>query len=370
MSGSSLQFDERDNVFAREDLKPGTPEYEEMYRRHPQWKACDDHIRSLPGLGAYVSAADMAMFNAPSWLMERIGAPDIVDGQPAPERVEITPERATMKVKSLARRLGSDLVGISLMNPAYAYSHRGRMIYPEEPWGEKITVGHRYAVSLGFREDLDLVRTGPYHGEMMETGLVYLRSAVTSVALAGYIRMLGYSARAHHFRNYQLLPVPLAVEAGLGELGRCGFLLTREFGNCLRLSTVTTDLPLICDRPVDIGVDDFCNRCKLCAEVCPSQAISKGGKVNVRGVMKWQIDPVKCLSYWNRVGTDCGVCIGSCPWTEPDNTFHRTAAKVASKSKWSRIFLLWIYPIIYGKYRPKTLPDWLNPRADTLFSGD
>jgi len=34
---------------------------------------------------------------------------------------------------------------------------------------------------------------------MMETGLAYLRAAVASVVLAGYIRVLGYSARAHHF---------------------------------------------------------------------------------------------------------------------------------------------------------------------------
>lgn len=355
------QFDERDNVFSRRDLKPGSPEYEDMYHRHPEWKEVDDHIRSLPGLGAHTSPADLPMFGAPAWFMRRIGAPDFVDGTPQIRKTELTAERATVKVKEFARKLGADLVGVSEMNTAFTFSRRGRIMYPEEePWSMEIKVNHRFAVSMGFREDLELVRTGPHPSEMIESGLIYFRSAAASVVLAQYIRSLGYPARAHHFRNYEVLSVPLAVEAGLGELGRCGFLLTREYGNCLRLSTVTTDLPLICDEPIDIGVQDFCSRCKLCAEACPSGAIPSGDKVLTRGVEKWQIDDLKCYEFWNRVGTDCGICIGSCPWSEPDNWMHRTAADLASKSKPARIFLLWIYPLIYGKYSPKDSPDWLD----------
>lgn len=357
------RFDERDNVFSRRDLKPGKSEYKEYYRLHPDWQEADDHFRSLPGLGAGIPDADMSMFSAHSWLMTNIGSPGIVDGKSAVKRVKISPEKATLKLKTFARRLGADLVGISLMNQAFAYSHRGRVFYPEEPYGSRIKVPHRFAISLGFMENPELIMTSPYHGEMMETGRVYNLSAVAAVVLAQYIRMLGYPARAHHFRNYQVLPVPLAVAAGLGELGRCGFLLTKQYGNCLRLSTVTADLPLECDKPVDIGVDDFCSMCRLCAEACPSDSIPLGDKTEVRGAYKWQMDAVSCITYWQKMGTDCGICIASCPWTQPDSWYHRIASDWASKSHLARMLLLWLYPVLYGKYRPRPLPEWLDPKV-------
>lgn len=301
------------------------------------------------------------MFTAPAQFLREIGAPRFVDGEPSPKQVRLSPERAALKVKILARRLGADTVGISKLNPAYVYTHRGRVFYPEEPWGAKIELSHKFAISLGIRENIELVRTGPHTGEMLESGLIYAKTAIVSVILSMYIRSLGYPARAHHFRNYQVLSVPLAAEAGLGELGRCGFLLTKRFGNCLRLSTVTTDLPLIIDHPVDIGVQDFCFHCKLCAEACPSQSIPSGDKTEQGGVLRWTIDPLKCYQFWHESKTDCGMCIASCPWTEPDNLLHRVSAEAASRWKPARKFLLWIYPIVYGKYNPAPPPEWLDP---------
>ncbi len=357
------RFDERDTVFARRDLQPGTPEYEGFYYRHPQWKVADDRLREQAYIGARTAPADLGMFFAPAWFLRGIGEPRFVDGEPATKQVKLSPDRAALKVKTFAQRLGADTVGISPMNPAFAYTHRGRIFYPEEPWGAKIEVPHRFAISIGIRENIDLVRAGPHTGEMLESGLIYAKTAVVSVILAAYIRSLGYPARAHHFRNYQTLSVPLAVQAGLGELGRCGFLLTKRFGNCLRLATVTTDLPLEIDNPIDIGVQDFCERCKLCAEACPSKAIPIGGKTKVRGTLKWMLDPLKCYRFWHEAKTDCGICIASCPWTEPDNILHRASAEAASRWKLAQRFLLWIYPIVYGKFRPKSPPDWLDPKV-------
>ncbi len=357
-----IQFDERDNVFARRDLQPETPEYDEFYSRHPEWKEPDDNNRTRPEIGSFISDADMGFYEAPAWLMQHIGSPEVVDGSPAPQKVHLSPEAATDKIKNFAKQLGADLVGISSVNQAYVYSNRGRTRYSEEQWGEKIELSHQFAISMGFREDIDLIRTAPGSPELMDTSLTYLRSAIASVVLAEYIRSLGFPARAHHFANYQVLSVPLAIDAGLGELGRCGFLLTKECGNCVRLSTVTSDLSLLCDEPVDIGVQDFCNRCKICADVCPSKSIPMGDKVVVRGTEKWYIDDLKCHTYWTKVGTDCGMCIASCPWTQRNNWMHRTSARLASRSKMARIILLWLHPIIYGKYQPAELPGWFDQR--------
>ncbi|TKJ41636.1 4Fe-4S ferredoxin [candidate division LCP-89 bacterium B3_LCP] len=361
--GKPERFDERDCVFSRHDLKAGTEEYSDFYQRHPEWKEADDDIRARLKLGLYASDADKALLYAPDWLARNLGRPEMVDGSPASRTVDISPERAVRKIKALAKNLGADLVGISRLNPAYIYSHRGRMNNPEEEWGSPIVLKHQFAISLGFRQNIEMIRTAPGIPEMSETLRVYAFSAHVAVILAAYMRMLGYRARAHHFRNYQVLPVPLAVEAGLGELGRCGFLLTREYGNCLRLATVTTDLPLICDTPVDIGVHDFCTMCKLCAEACPSGSIPTGGKIRSRGADKWQIDELKCYRYWSKVGTDCGICIASCPWSQPDNWMHITAARLATQSHFARVILLWLHPLIYGRYKPREKPEWFDERA-------
>ena len=50
-SAARERFDERDNVQSRGTLTPGTPEYDELYGLHPEWKRKDDAIRALPGMG-------------------------------------------------------------------------------------------------------------------------------------------------------------------------------------------------------------------------------------------------------------------------------------------------------------------------------
>lgn len=355
-----MRNDERLTIFARTDLKSGTLEYEQFYKTHPELKSIDDEIRTYSGLGSKMPISDYWMFYSLGKLIYFLGSPDKVEGVPSNKITRLSPERASQKIKGFARQLGADLCGISLLKPEFVYSHHGRICYPSEPTGKPINLTHQNAISLGFKMDPHMVRSGPRHGSMVETGIMYYISCIVSIALAEYIRSLGYAARAHHMRNYQVLPVPLAVEAGLGELGRCGFLLTKEHGNCLRLATVTTDMPMSCDSPVDIGVQDFCRMCKLCAEVCPSQAIPFGEKVLVDGVKKWQLDAEKCYKYWRKMSTDCGMCIGSCPWSLPDSWYHRISTEWATKSHIARKVLLWLYPVFYGKYKPQPLADWLE----------
>ena len=180
-----------------------------------------------------------------------------------------------------------------------------------------------------------------------------------AVELARYIRTLGYPARAHHLRNYGVMMVPVAVDAGLGELARCGYLVTKEMGANLRLACVTTDLPLAVDRPVDLGVQDYCEKCLKCAENCPPRAIPFGEKIEVRGVKKWKIDEVKCLLYWGSQGAACGICQVVCPWSKPRTPFHRLVAEIATRVPWSRRLLTRADDLVYGaKYKASPYPDW------------
>lgn len=47
------------------------------------------------------------------------------------------------------------------------------------------------------------------------------------------------------------------MDAGLGELSRVGYLITKAFGPRVRLAAVTTNMPLVPDKPVDLGAEDL-----------------------------------------------------------------------------------------------------------------
>jgi epoxyqueuosine reductase QueG len=82
-------------------------------------------------------------------------------------------------------------------------------------------------------------------------------------SMARFIQELGYHAMPSG--NDTALSIPMAVDAGLGELGRNGILITPKYGPRVRLCKVFTDLPLVHDKPVDLGVQAFCEICKKCA---------------------------------------------------------------------------------------------------------
>ncbi len=175
-------------------------------------------------------------------------------------------------------------------------------------------------------------------------------------SLAAYIRELGYPAKAHFFINEEVLHVPIAVLAGVGELARNGSLITRDYGPRVRLATVTTDLPLAVDGPVDIGVQALCGTCDKCAANCPARCIPLGPKVVVRGVEKWQLDNDKCMTYWTanpQKFNSCARCIAVCPWNVPPRWYTPWMLRGLRLSKGYRRAFLWLENRVRG---PKPNP--------------
>ena len=361
-------WDEREVLFARHDLfryfGPDTQQYRAYYQAHPEHLAYDAKIDNLPALGR-TGGIDAPMFDAPFEAVRKISADSSVDGQPTSQRTRIRPGRAAEKVKALARFLGADLVGIGPLRQEWVYSHAGRSFGNSpgfQPWGTPIDLrGHTHAVALGFQMDYDLIQSAPDFPALLATAKGYADGAWVSVQLAQYIRALGYSARAHHLYNYQVLVVPVAVDCGLGELSRAGFLLTRELGLGLRLAAVTTDLPLAHDKAVDIGVQSFCQACEICAENCPIGAIPTGDKVTFNGLKKWKLDEEKCYRYWQAVGKDCGLCMTTCPWTKPRTWFHRAMAALATTKGPHQRLMAQADKLVYGPFKSAPRPDFIDP---------
>ncbi len=153
-------------------------------------------------------------------------------------------------------------------------------------------------------------------------------------------------------------------DAGLGEIGRMGLLMTPKHGPRVRLGVVTTDLPMITDESgQNSSVIEFCTYCKKCAEVCPSKAISLVDQKEIGGVIRWQINQEACFELWTKLGTDCGRCMSVCPYSHPDNFLHNIVRfGIQNSSIFSRIAVN-LDDAIYGKKPTVMQPaDWMNIR--------
>lgn len=289
-----------------------------------------------------------------------------VDGPVNPERAEIAdPGEMSLIMKGVARHFGADVVGICRLDKAYVYRRKGSYThFLKGGYGDPIDLAdrHQYAITMGFPMKPEMTKATPSFIESAEVCKWYTFAAVTAVLVAQYIREIGYSARAHFCLSEEVIQPPLAVMSGLGELGRCGFVISPEFGPSMRLATVTTDLPLGIDQPVDYGITRICEICKKCARNCPGGALTTGDKSVIRGVRKWPNDQERCMRFWTRDHSkydNCGRCIGVCPLNKPNTWWHRLAWVGAQRSKLFVRLLLQVDDLIWGK-RPVHKFKWLN----------
>lgn len=219
-------------------------------------------------------------------------------------------KKITEFIKKTAKDYGADLVGIATLSPEHFYSHRGRK---EESYGEAAERDHQYAIVFAVEMDSKKIDLAPAVEESIETSRIYVKTSIVGMILAYYLRSLGYEARNHMDANY-LLPLPtLAEEAGLGEMGRIGFLVTKEYGPKVRLGAVTTNLELIADEKQELGIREYCETCHLCEKACLGHAIASGNSLEDDDRHYWLSNGEKCYEVWKRIGTDCGVCMKVCP---------------------------------------------------------
>jgi epoxyqueuosine reductase QueG len=61
-----------------------------------------------------------------------------------------------------------------------------------------------------------------------------------------------------------------------------------------------------------MNLADFCDYCGRCIRTCPGKAIPTD-KTMVDGVLRYQIKQEQCYEKWRSLGTDCGICLSSCP---------------------------------------------------------
>ncbi len=226
------------------------------------------------------------------------------------------PGRMSERIKEVARFYGADLVGITKVDPRWIYSH-----FYERATGNhgELEMPLRYAIVMGIAMNWKWINNSPGYEASAATALAYSKMAELSAALAKYIRALGYPALP--CGNDTAQSIPLAIDAGLGELGRNGLLISPEYGPRQRICKVFTDLPLEPDQPIDFGMRSFCETCHACASACPANAILWGERTtqptsisNRKGILRWPVDVARCYLFWIENGTDCSNCVAACPW--------------------------------------------------------
>jgi len=218
-------------------------------------------------------------------------------------------------IKSLAHFAGADMAGICRL-PQSA-------LYLRTEGGERIDCGLKYAIVLLNVKHAETIRSS-YGREWVDdpaSFVAYQKCACQAQIVAGYIRRLGWPAETSIFNNYLTLMPQLIIEAGLGEGSRMGIALNPFVGSTFKVSAVLTDLPLEADKPVDFGLQDYCGKCKICAEQCATQSISHGDKEVYNGYETWPLKYRNCITgvLNNKSGNICQRCAKVCPWNRRDN---------------------------------------------------
>jgi epoxyqueuosine reductase len=234
--------------------------------------------------------------NLKAW-WERRNAAGPVEGEPI---AVADPKAMADQVKAKAKEIGIDLVGVTY--------------YDEDSQPDHISFPYKYAICLGHAMDREEMLYVPYSRGATEVMRTYRKGNQQANKLAKYIRTLGWQAEAYGIGE-DIMQIPMAIAAGLGQLGKHGSMISMEHGSNFRLTLVLTDLPMAVDGPVDIGVDDLCATCRRCTTDCPPGAIFDE-KQWVRGVKKWYVDFDKCIPYFTHTH-GCGICLEVCPWSEP-----------------------------------------------------
>lgn len=261
-------------------------------------------------------------------------------------------EENTRALKSLSYVLGAELTGVCEI-PDYAW-------YSHVDDGKPVECHHKYAVVMLIDQEYDTMEgaSGDDFISGAQSMRAYMRGAVIAGVMGEHLRALGFSSRSQTNADSEVLHIPLILLAGLGELSRIGELVLNPFvGPRFKSVVLTTDIPLVPDKPIDFGLQYFCSNCWKCARECPCDAITWGDKVMFNGYEMWKLDAERCARYrlTNQRGLACGRCMKTCPLNKVVTWDGPIATQVAS---WLGINARWAKPYLVPI--ATRLDDWLG----------
>lgn len=299
-------YDERDTIFSRMELQPGSPNYKDYYSRQPQRRTADDLARTRQP--RFADRPELRrLVDASFSLLEDLRP--LARGSVAPEAAAepLQPEagEATAFLKRLAESYGAVLFGCGPLGEACFYHTRGR----GSEYGQAVEVPGKVGLVYAVRMDPAQIAKAPAPEAAAEVVNAYTRVALIGLVLARCLRAWGYPAACTMDGRADLVLPVAARYVGLGSIGRSGLLLSDEYGPCIRLGAVLTNMPLARTERSAGRAARLCASCTRCAQACPAGAIDPA-------LGSGQFKPVNddaCFAQWQEFGTDCGLCLAVCP---------------------------------------------------------
>ncbi len=351
-------------ITRRHEIEGGFKRFDTGYYGDPA------ELRKKAGAQYYSPMGDALVFGA-----RATGTEAMVDGPPRPQKLPI-PDPVTMArhIKDMAMFLGADDCGIGVLPVQAVYTHQ-TATYEEMRNGvpraqdKEIVNTHPFAVVLLYNQDFKTttMASNGYDGGTFGSRRAYLYNGIMSDVLARYIRNFGYEARSHHNENYQVMVPPILIAAGMGELSRVGDCVLHPYlGYNYKAAVVTTNMPLMPDKPIEFGVQEFCRVCKKCAQLCPSKAISmETEREPYNGYLKYPLDAKACTIFrrTNPEGYGCGRCAVVCPWSsKEDSWFHYMGSYLSSmkSSALNRLIVQMDDICGYGSEVATELKSWIG----------
>jgi len=173
---------------------------------------------------------------------------------------------------------------------------------------------YKTILMLGMEMDKEQVLEIPNPGwKTRENHSYYIYEKLGKVTheIADFIRQSGYACMTRVSIDGALKYPPHAVNAGMGNYGTHGLVLTKQFGSRIRFSAINIDADIPIDSPKDINIEEFCKRCRLCQKVCPEESIPKEA-AEWRGAIKRKANSKKCINSFKERSM-CSYCLKVCP---------------------------------------------------------
>jgi epoxyqueuosine reductase len=207
--------------------------------------------------------------------------------------------RTTTDLKSLAKSLGADLIGVTSRailaggppsaDPGYLLPSANSVI--------------SFVVSLNMDNARDFISKKEWRAHCDDRKRIAQKLYRIGDALVEKLRSEGHEAvnvdlNANYRPEDNAADVTemtefhpdfshryAALAAGIGRLGWSGNLLTRKYGALVELGSILTSATLVVDSPIS-DEDHPCDKCKMCSLVCPVQMISPkvSAQVTVAGI--------------------------------------------------------------------------------------
>lgn len=233
----------------------------------------------------------------------------------SPDRVSRMPQDWTDALQAFVQAGDCEQLGVTALQPQWLYEGQ------HTPFGQVIVIAVRH--------DAEALATAPEPPAGLDVMRQYTRAATAAKKIAAWLRLQGWDADpVTGPMAGKLLLIPPAIEAGFGELGKHGSVISPEFGAAFRLAAVLTDAPFAPTARREVGIDDFCRHCRVCEDACPPEAIGPDKRL-VRGVERWYVDFDRCLPFFAQTA-GCAICIAVCPWSRPgvsDNLVMKLARR-------------------------------------------